>query len=101
MISGSDAITELTRVLDWIADMLWCSVCACLMSQHKIQMDERDLHPEIIQHPHPMIQPPQVQMMTPAVIPTEAVGIPAMIPRPQQMPTGYPPASPLSYTMKE
>lgn len=33
--AGSDEINQLAQLLDCIADILWCSVCACMQTQHK------------------------------------------------------------------
>lgn len=46
-LSGNDVITDMAIVVDHIADLLWCSVCACMQTQHKIQMDARDANPEV------------------------------------------------------
>eukprot|EP00775_Hariotina_reticulata_P001270 gene1270-1610_t len=41
-LSGSDEINDLAQLLDCVADVLWCSVCACLQTQHKEELDVRD-----------------------------------------------------------
>lgn len=33
--AGSDEINQLAQLLDCIADILWCTVCACMQTQHK------------------------------------------------------------------
>jgi hypothetical protein len=40
-------------LIQCIADMVWCSVCACMQTQHKIEMDERDKNPGAIPPPLP------------------------------------------------
>lgn len=41
-LTGSDEINQLAQVLDCVADILWCSVCACMQTQHKQELDSRD-----------------------------------------------------------
>ncbi|KIZ01789.1 hypothetical protein MNEG_6172 [Monoraphidium neglectum] len=41
-LTGSDEINDIAQVLDCIADVLWCSVCACIQVQHKVELDARD-----------------------------------------------------------
>lgn len=42
MITGSSEIDNLADLISFIAEVLWWTVCACVQTQHKIQMDERD-----------------------------------------------------------
>lgn len=42
MIVGSDEISEASQLLSCLADMVYCTVCACMQTQHKVQMDKRD-----------------------------------------------------------
>eukprot|EP00239_Pterosperma_sp_CCMP1384_P012594 CAMPEP_0197863990 /NCGR_PEP_ID=MMETSP1438-20131217/41829_1 /TAXON_ID=1461541 /ORGANISM="Pterosperma sp., Strain CCMP1384" /LENGTH=74 /DNA_ID=CAMNT_0043482061 /DNA_START=523 /DNA_END=747 /DNA_ORIENTATION=+ len=37
---------EASNLIDCIADSMWCSVCACMQTQHKIQLEDRDLGSE-------------------------------------------------------
>eukprot|EP00217_Crustomastix_stigmatica_P011617 CAMPEP_0183789574 /NCGR_PEP_ID=MMETSP0803_2-20130417/507_1 /TAXON_ID=195967 /ORGANISM="Crustomastix stigmata, Strain CCMP3273" /LENGTH=216 /DNA_ID=CAMNT_0026033747 /DNA_START=36 /DNA_END=683 /DNA_ORIENTATION=+ len=57
-ITGNDAIEEIANVLDCIADLSYCTVCACIQTQHKVQLDHRD---ETGQR-GPMQAPPVQQM---------------------------------------
>ncbi len=41
-LTGSDEINDLAQLLDCVADVLWCSVCACMQTQHKAELDARD-----------------------------------------------------------
>lgn len=34
-VAGSSEINDLAQFLDCIADVLWCTVCACMQTQHK------------------------------------------------------------------
>eukprot|EP00261_Vitis_vinifera_P027874 XP_010661835.1 PREDICTED: uncharacterized protein LOC100267039 isoform X3 [Vitis vinifera] len=42
MIVGSNEIEEASRILSCLSDIVYCSVCACMQTQHKIEMDKRD-----------------------------------------------------------
>ncbi len=67
-IVGSDELRALAHLVQCIADLVWCSVCACMQArsrarlsvpiptnpfyllvaqqtQHRIELDERDKHP--------------------------------------------------------
>jgi len=33
--AGSQEINDLAQLLDCVADVLWCTVCACMQTQHK------------------------------------------------------------------
>lgn len=41
-LTGSDEINDLAQLLDCVADILWCTVCACMQTQHKEELDIRD-----------------------------------------------------------
>jgi len=41
-LTGSDEINELAQLLDFVADILWCSVCSCLLTQQHVELDARD-----------------------------------------------------------
>ncbi|GAX84725.1 hypothetical protein CEUSTIGMA_g12147.t1 [Chlamydomonas eustigma] len=76
-ITGNRDIQSLAQLIQLIADLVWCSVCACMQTQHRIEMDERDKNPGSYGPPLP---PPH--MMAPAV---------QMIPMPPPLPGAYPP----------
>lgn len=42
MITGSDELQGIADIMTLIADLLYCSVCACMQTQHKMEMDVRD-----------------------------------------------------------
>lgn len=95
MIVGSDEIQEASQLLSCLADMVYCTVCACMQTQHKIEMDKRDG----MFGPQPMAIPPLQQMsridqpFPPSVgyPPQPAYGQPYGYPPPQAH--GYPAAS--------
>ncbi|KAG8496083.1 hypothetical protein CXB51_009437 [Gossypium anomalum] len=58
MIIGNDEIREAAHILNCLADIAYCSVCPCMQTQHKIEMDKRDR----MFGPRPMTIPP-VQFM--------------------------------------
>ncbi|XP_024177248.2 uncharacterized protein LOC112182920 [Rosa chinensis] len=41
-ITGSEEIRDIADVLGCIAEIVYCSVCACIQTQHKVEMDKRD-----------------------------------------------------------
>ncbi|KAK2984559.1 hypothetical protein RJ640_018937 [Escallonia rubra] len=58
MIVGSDEISEASQILSCLADIVYCTVCACMQTQHKVEMDKRDG----MFGSHPMAVPPPQQM---------------------------------------
>lgn len=42
MLTNDDSIDQAANIVDLISDIVWCSVCACMQTQHKIQLDARD-----------------------------------------------------------
>ncbi|GFP88911.1 hypothetical protein PHJA_001034800 [Phtheirospermum japonicum] len=94
MIVGSDELSEASQILSCLSDMVYCSVCACMQTQHKVEMDKRDGK----FGPQPAMAVPAVQQMSrldqpypPAVgYPPPAYGHPQYPPPPPQ-PAGYPP----------
>ncbi|XP_050238950.1 uncharacterized protein LOC126688331 [Mercurialis annua] len=95
-ITGSDEIGDLANMLTCLADLVFCSVCPCMQTQHKVEMDKRD--GKFGQQP--VMAVPQAQQMSridQSVPPT--VGYPpqqAYAPQYGQPPPpyaqGYPPA---------
>ncbi|XP_022891044.1 uncharacterized protein LOC111406078 [Olea europaea var. sylvestris] len=53
-----EEISEASHILSSLADMVYCMVCTCMQTQHKIEMDKRDG----IFGPQPMTVPPAQQM---------------------------------------
>ncbi|XP_059661825.1 uncharacterized protein LOC132307940 [Cornus florida] len=95
-IVGSDELREASQILNCLADLVYCSVCACMQTQHKVEMDKRDGK----FGPQPAMAVPPVQQMSrldqqypPAVgyAPQPAYGQPYGYPPPAQA-QGYPPA---------
>ncbi|XP_044487541.1 uncharacterized protein LOC123212457 isoform X2 [Mangifera indica] len=41
-IVGSDELQDASQILNLLADLVYCSVCACMQTQHKIELDKRD-----------------------------------------------------------
>lgn len=76
MIVGSQEIQEASQLLNCLSDMVYCTVCACMQTQHKIEMDKRDGK----FGPQPMAVPPVQQM--------------SRIDQPYPSTVGYPPAQP-------
>ncbi|KAK4354590.1 hypothetical protein RND71_026784 [Anisodus tanguticus] len=116
MIVGSEEISEASQLLSCLSDMVYCTVCACMQTQHKVEMDKRDgkfgpqpmavpplqqmsrldqPYPPTVGYPPPAYdaaygQPPPQQGYPPAGYPPPQQGYPpAGYPPPQQ---GYPPA---------
>ncbi|KAA8520849.1 hypothetical protein F0562_011522 [Nyssa sinensis] len=58
MIVGSEELQEASQILSCLADMVYCSVCACMQTQHKVEMDKRDG----MFGTRPMAVPPPQQM---------------------------------------
>ncbi|KAK1352781.1 Proteasome subunit alpha type 5-1 family protein [Heracleum sosnowskyi] len=58
MIVDMDEISEASQLLSCLSDWVYCTVCACMQTQHKIEMDKRDGQ----FGPQPMGVPPPQQM---------------------------------------
>lgn len=41
-LTGSPALEEVGALLTCAADLSYCSICACMQTQHKLQLDARD-----------------------------------------------------------
>lgn len=41
-LTGSADLAELSQCLDCVADILWCTVCTCIQTQHKAELEHRD-----------------------------------------------------------
>ncbi|AAF07369.1 hypothetical protein AtNW77_Chr1g0063781 [Arabidopsis thaliana] len=85
-IVGSDELSEASQILSCCADMVYCTVCACMQTQHKLEMDKRDG----VFGSQPMGVPPAQQMSRFDQPVPPPVGYPQSYPPPAQ---GYPPAS--------
>lgn len=91
-----DGMQEAACILDFIADCMWCSMCACMQTQHKLQLDARDQDPNLVQPLHPFMAPVQQQMhfVPPKGQPVGAAPSGQGYPPPPQ---GYPPPPPQGY----
>ncbi|KAK4435382.1 hypothetical protein Salat_0701600 [Sesamum alatum] len=95
MIVGSEEISEASQILSCLSDLVYCTVCACMQTQHKIEMDKRDGK----FGPQPAMAVPAVQQMSrldqpypPTVgYPPPAYGGQPTYPPPAYGQPGYPP----------
>ncbi|XP_073313876.1 uncharacterized protein [Primulina huaijiensis] len=97
MIVGSEELSEASQILSCLSDMVYCSVCACMQTQHKIEMDKRDgkFGPQPMMAPHVQQMSRLDQPYPPSVGYPPAYGQPNYPPPPQAPgypPAGYPPA---------
>ncbi|KAI3713426.1 hypothetical protein L1987_72003 [Smallanthus sonchifolius] len=108
-IVGSDELNEASQLLNCLADLVFCSVCSCMQTQHKVEMDKRDgkfgARPMDVppvqemsrigqSYPSPHVQygqPPYAQGYPPAAYPPQHQGYPPMYPPPGYPPAAYPP----------
>ncbi|KAG2428689.1 hypothetical protein HXX76_011394 [Chlamydomonas incerta] len=81
-----DELHQVAQFVDCLADVVWCSVCACMQTQHKAELDHRDANPHAVPPPLPGMQAPGVQM-----IPMAGHPPPGAYPPP---PGAYPPPPP-------
>ncbi|XP_010314492.1 uncharacterized protein [Solanum lycopersicum] len=105
MIVGSEEIQEASQLLSCLSDMVYCTVCACMQTQHKVEMDKRDgkfgpqpMAVPPVQHMSRLDQPypPTVGYPPPAYgqpPPQQAYPAPPQqaYPAPGYPPAGYPP----------
>ncbi|GFR45597.1 hypothetical protein Agub_g6993 [Astrephomene gubernaculifera] len=56
---------DVAQFVDCLADFTWCTVCACMQTQAKAELDYRDANPGAVPPPLPgvVMQPPGVQMI--------------------------------------
>jgi hypothetical protein len=82
-------LRETAHALDLAADIAWCSVCACMQTQHKVQLDARDAGRAQPKPVDPMLAPHLQAMGIPVGPPPQAGGGYA---QPQNYaPQAYPP----------
>ncbi|XP_077248137.1 uncharacterized protein LOC143887827 [Tasmannia lanceolata] len=100
-ITGNDALQEASQILSCVADCVYCSVCACMQTQHKVEMDKRDgkFGPPSAMAVPPIQQMSRIDQPIPPPVgypPQPAYGQPYNYPPPPQAqgypPAGYPPA---------
>lgn len=97
-ITGSDELRNLANIIDLAADILWCTVCACMQTQHKVELDERDQKNPGGAAPPAIMAPPGQQAIHTGYpthgAPPPGYGAPGGYPPPPQgygAPGGYPP----------
>ncbi|XP_071708192.1 uncharacterized protein [Rutidosis leptorrhynchoides] len=80
----NDELSDASEALNCLADMVYCTVCACMQTQHKVEMDKRDgnLGSQPMTVPHAQ----QMSRFDQPLPPHVAYGPPAS--------GGYPPGSP-------
>ncbi|XP_009621941.1 uncharacterized protein LOC107786677 [Nicotiana tabacum] len=99
-LTGSEEIQDAAQLLNCLSDFVYCTVCSCMQTQHKVEMDKRDGK----FGPRPMAVPPAQQMSRLDQPVPPSVGYPPAQPQaypptqqrhgyppPQQQPQGYPP----------
>ena len=62
LISQQDEIEQIADILDCMADLTYCTVCACMQTQHQQQLKQRDPNARPPPPNNPMMPPPQMQM---------------------------------------
>ncbi|KAG7674836.1 hypothetical protein Ndes2526B_g07676 [Nannochloris sp. 'desiccata'] len=107
MFVGNDGIREAARIIDCIADSVWCSVCACMQTQHKVQLDARDANPALIMPLNPYMAPlaqtmnlPQQQPGGGYAYPPPGAAYPPQGGAYPPPPAGYPPPPAAGYPQK-
>lgn len=60
-VTGAPALEDAGAVLTQAADLTYCSVCSCMQTQHKLQLDARD---EGLYEAPAFLSPPGMQTMT-------------------------------------
>lgn len=95
-ITGMEELQEASQILSCFADLVYCTVCACMQTQHKVEMDKRDgkFGPQPAMAVPPSQQMSRMDQSVPPSIgypPPPAYGQPYGYPPPQNQ--GYPPAA--------
>lgn len=101
---GSEELSELSQLLNCISDFVYWTVCACMQTQHKVELDKRDgkFGPPGVMSVPPIQQmsridqpiPPPANYGPPSSYgapPPPAYGQPYGYPPPQGPAPGYPP----------
>ncbi|KAL2892159.1 UDP-N-acetylenolpyruvoylglucosamine reductase, partial [Bienertia sinuspersici] len=57
---GSEELEDLSQCLNCISDTVQCTVCACMQTQHKLELDKRDGIIEAF----PAMEVPKAQQMS-------------------------------------
>ncbi|XP_061999871.1 pollen-specific leucine-rich repeat extensin-like protein 3 [Rosa rugosa] len=89
-LTGSSELGDIAECLGCISDTVYCSVCACMQTQHKIELDKRDGK----YAPQPVMAAPPTQQMSRADHSIPSPGYPPQGSPPmgyhQPPPMGYP-----------
>ncbi|KAL6126205.1 hypothetical protein ACLB2K_074256 [Fragaria x ananassa] len=64
-LTGSGEINDIAECLSCIAESVYCSVCACMQTQHNIELNKRD--GKFDTTPQPVMAAPQAQQMSRSV----------------------------------
>uniref|UniRef100_A0A0V0HX73 Putative collagen alpha-1(III) chain-like n=2 Tax=Solanum chacoense TaxID=4108 RepID=A0A0V0HX73_SOLCH len=94
-LTGDEGLEDAAHILTCLSDMVYYSVCACMQTQHKVELDKRDGK---FGDPSPMSIPPVQQMSRidqpygPTVGYPPAYGAPYGQPQPPHQ--GYPASAP-------
>ncbi|KAK8640574.1 hypothetical protein V6N13_008326 [Hibiscus sabdariffa] len=90
-LTGDEGLEDLAELLTCISDLVYCTVCACMQAQHKVEMDYRHGMPGGGSPGVMMV--PAVQQMSRFDQPVPPNILPAAQPPPysQYPPTQYPP----------
>ncbi|GAB2224136.1 hypothetical protein Droror1_Dr00004884 [Drosera rotundifolia] len=83
-IVGNEELSEAAQCLNCLSDSVYHTVCACMQTQHKIELDKRDGK----FGPQPAMSVPPVQQMS------RDEGLPPAVQYPPQPAPGYPPPPP-------
>ncbi|KAK9910355.1 hypothetical protein M0R45_034321 [Rubus argutus] len=86
-LTGSDEIHDIADALGCVAETVYCSVCACMQTQHKLELNKRDGK---FGPPQPVMAVPPMQQMSRL---DQSPGYPHSGPPPmgyQPPPMGYP-----------
>ncbi|XP_047320816.1 pollen-specific leucine-rich repeat extensin-like protein 3 [Impatiens glandulifera] len=59
-LTGIDELEEASQLLSCLSDLVYCSVCSCMQTQHKVELDKRDGK----FGPRPIMAPPSPQHMS-------------------------------------
>ncbi|KAJ6808041.1 uncharacterized protein M6B38_168975 [Iris pallida] len=96
-IVGSEELSEASQILNCLSDFVYCTVCACMQTQHKVEMDKRDgkFGPSPVMAVPPVQQMSRIDQPIPPHVgyaPQQGYGQPYGYPPPGQA-QGYPPAA--------
>ncbi|XP_030540930.1 nematocyst expressed protein 4-like [Rhodamnia argentea] len=110
-LTGSEEIEEASQCLSCLSDVVYCTVCACMQTQHKIEMDKRDgkfgQQPVMVVPPVQQMSridqpfPPPAGQLPPPAFGPPPYGYPPPpqvqgYPPPAYPPAAYPPPPPLA-----